>query len=122
MLLAVGNYNLGQAWERQLGKYHTVICDEAALEHNPFLRDYGATMLPYRMADDKPGALVALRHALAATNPSYPWVIEGRDISLFWVGDGVLILNMLTQPSSGVLALAQSRRAFTLPPQAIAYN
>ena len=121
VLLAFGDYDLGKAWECQLIKYDTVICDEAALQRNPFLRDLGVTILPYHIADDKPAALVALRQALAKTNPSYPWLVEGRDTSLFWLGAGVLILNMLAQVNTGVLALAQARRAFSLPPQAIAY-
>lgn len=121
VLLAFGDYDLGKAWECHLGKYDTVICDEAALQRNPFLRDLEVTILPYHIADDKPAALVALRQALAKTNPSYPWLVEGRDTSLFWLGAGVLILNMLAQVNTGVLALAQARRAFSLPPQAIAY-
>ncbi|MHB1357426.1 MAG: hypothetical protein ACYCZF_15775 [Anaerolineae bacterium] len=121
VLLAFGDYDLGKAWEGRMSRYTTVICDETALERNPFLRGSGATILPYKVAEDKPGALVALRHALAKTNPAYPWLVEGRDMCLFWVGDGVLILNMLAQVNPGVLALTQARRAFTLPPQAIAY-
>jgi hypothetical protein len=121
VLLAFGNYDLGRAWECHIAGYKTILCDEAALERNPFLRDMGATILPYRIAEDKPGALVALRQALSKTQPGYPWLVEGRDISLFWIGDGVLLLNMLAQQNNGVLAFSQARRTFTLPPQAIAY-
>jgi hypothetical protein len=121
ILLAFGEYDLGKAWENKLERYKTVICDEDALACNPFLLGLGATVIPYRITEDKPAALAALRNAIATTNPAFPWVVEGRDISLFWLGESVLILNLATQVNSGVLALAGTRRAFTLPPQSIAY-
>ncbi|MHB9033551.1 MAG: hypothetical protein ACYC6L_10935 [Anaerolineae bacterium] len=121
ILLAFGDYTLGQEWEAALDHYAAIICDEDALQRNPGLTQRKALVLPFRVRSGKPGALEALRSTLEQLKPDYPRLVQGEDICLFWVGTNVLLLNMLPTDNQGVAVFGETRQVVTLPPLAIGY-
>ncbi|NLV74323.1 MAG: hypothetical protein GXY52_06535 [Chloroflexi bacterium] len=109
ILLALGSYDLTGPWEAALGNYRAIICDQDALAANPQLAERATVVLNASLRESGTSHLELLRSHLARLEPNYPRISAGQDLALFWVGERVLILNLLPEPNRGVLTYGASR-------------
>ncbi|RAV21399.1 hypothetical protein [Paenibacillus contaminans] len=122
VLLFFGKYRLTDAWIRSLGNYRTIIFDQTAAAYNEDslsgLADFPIVRWEHTFGT-KPTEEEGrqLRELLAATNPQFPYMTEGRNIGVIWLrdADGVILLNMHGARTEGTLRFDGRSHRVELP-------
>ncbi len=119
VLLFAGEFHMTPEWREALPRYKHVIVDAAAVQRNPGVFGPEVRVLDGDLASGSDAVLAELRAVLNVAKVAFPRVVQGSDVSLFWLGEQVALLNLLDETNSVVVEHDGVRREVTLPPLAV---